>query len=250
MSPAHFQRAVFAMGRRLAQALSAIPDARPRRRCWPSGSPRSEPRSVGLSGAGRLHDLFLRWEAMSPGDYARGGEGLVIRWGWFDSPFGPALVMGTDRASAASASRQRQGPRRPWPTSAPLAQGAIREDEADCAPWADAAFATDGTAQTPSAPHRRPLPDQGLGGADAHPLRPCHHLFEIAGAIGNAQGGARRGHGRRAQPDQLAHPLPPRLAQIRGFGRLSLGPAGQTRDARLGIRPAGADPIQPDAALV
>lgn len=53
--------------------------------------------ATGLSGGGRLHDLFLRWEAMSPGDFARGGADLVIRWGWFDSPFGPALVMGTEK---------------------------------------------------------------------------------------------------------------------------------------------------------
>ncbi|WP_108388446.1 methylated-DNA--[protein]-cysteine S-methyltransferase [Yoonia sediminilitoris] len=52
---------------------------------------------VGLSGSGRLHDLFVRWEAMSPGDYARDGADLTINWGWFDSHFGPALVMGTDR---------------------------------------------------------------------------------------------------------------------------------------------------------
>ena len=52
---------------------------------------------VGLTGGGRLHDLFLRWEAMTPGEYARGGAGLVLRWGWFDSPFGEALVMGSDR---------------------------------------------------------------------------------------------------------------------------------------------------------
>ena len=52
---------------------------------------------LGLSGSGRLHDLFLRWEAMSPGEFARKGSGLEISWGWFDSPFGPALVMGTDR---------------------------------------------------------------------------------------------------------------------------------------------------------
>ncbi|ETA53694.1 methylated-DNA--[protein]-cysteine S-methyltransferase [Ponticoccus alexandrii] len=53
--------------------------------------------ATGLSGSGRLHDLFLRWEAMSPGDFARAGEGLVIYWGWFESPFGPALVMGTEK---------------------------------------------------------------------------------------------------------------------------------------------------------
>ncbi|MFY0692473.1 MAG: bifunctional helix-turn-helix domain-containing protein/methylated-DNA--[protein]-cysteine S-methyltransferase [Paracoccaceae bacterium] len=53
--------------------------------------------SVGLSGSGRLHDLFLRWEAMSPGEFARKGEGLTIRYGWFDSPFGEVLAMGTER---------------------------------------------------------------------------------------------------------------------------------------------------------
>jgi AraC family transcriptional regulator of adaptative response/methylated-DNA-[protein]-cysteine methyltransferase len=52
---------------------------------------------VGLSGAGRLHDLFLTWEAMTPGNYAQGGTGQTIRHGWFDSPFGPALVMATPR---------------------------------------------------------------------------------------------------------------------------------------------------------
>jgi AraC family transcriptional regulator of adaptative response/methylated-DNA-[protein]-cysteine methyltransferase len=51
----------------------------------------------GLSGSGRLHDLFLRWEAMSPGEYAKHGAGLVINWGWFDTPFGRAVAMGTDR---------------------------------------------------------------------------------------------------------------------------------------------------------
>lgn len=53
--------------------------------------------ATGLSSPGRLHDLFVRWEAMSPGDYAKGGSGLTIRWGWFDGPFGEALAMGTDR---------------------------------------------------------------------------------------------------------------------------------------------------------
>ncbi|MEM6637055.1 MAG: bifunctional helix-turn-helix domain-containing protein/methylated-DNA--[protein]-cysteine S-methyltransferase [Pseudomonadota bacterium] len=53
--------------------------------------------SVGLSGSGRLHDLFVTWEAMSPGDYGRRGEGIDIFWGWFESPFGPALVMGTEK---------------------------------------------------------------------------------------------------------------------------------------------------------
>lgn len=52
---------------------------------------------LGLSGSGRLHDLFLRWEAMSPGEYARKGAGLNINYGWFDSPFGRLLAMGTEK---------------------------------------------------------------------------------------------------------------------------------------------------------
>ncbi len=52
---------------------------------------------AGLSGSGRLHDLVLRWEAMTPGEFARGGAGLTIHWGLFPSPFGPALAMATER---------------------------------------------------------------------------------------------------------------------------------------------------------
>jgi AraC family transcriptional regulator of adaptative response/methylated-DNA-[protein]-cysteine methyltransferase len=52
---------------------------------------------TGLSGGGRLHDLFANWEAMSPGDYARAGEGLNIGWAYGETPFGEALVMATDR---------------------------------------------------------------------------------------------------------------------------------------------------------
>ena len=52
---------------------------------------------TGLSGTGRLHDLFLRWEAMSPGTYARRGAGLAIGHATVPSPFGDAVVMATDR---------------------------------------------------------------------------------------------------------------------------------------------------------
>jgi AraC family transcriptional regulator of adaptative response/methylated-DNA-[protein]-cysteine methyltransferase len=52
---------------------------------------------LGLSGPGRLHDLFVTHEAMSPGDFKTGGAGLEIRYGYHPSPFGLALVMATDR---------------------------------------------------------------------------------------------------------------------------------------------------------
>ena len=51
----------------------------------------------GLSGPGRLHDLFVTFEAMTPGEYKARGEGLTIRYGFHDSPFGECLLMVTDR---------------------------------------------------------------------------------------------------------------------------------------------------------
>jgi AraC family transcriptional regulator, regulatory protein of adaptative response / methylated-DNA-[protein]-cysteine methyltransferase len=55
---------------------------------------------VGLSGPSRLHDLFVSHEAMSPGEWKSGGEGLVMRYGFHQSPFGEALAVMTDRGLA------------------------------------------------------------------------------------------------------------------------------------------------------
>jgi AraC family transcriptional regulator of adaptative response/methylated-DNA-[protein]-cysteine methyltransferase len=52
---------------------------------------------VGLSGPGRLHDLFITWEAMSPGEYKQRGRGLTIDYGFHPSPFGECLLMTTPR---------------------------------------------------------------------------------------------------------------------------------------------------------
>jgi AraC family transcriptional regulator of adaptative response/methylated-DNA-[protein]-cysteine methyltransferase len=58
---------------------------------------------VGLSGPGRLHDLFVTHEAMSPGEWKAGGQGTTIRFGFHPSPFGRALVMATERGLAGLA---------------------------------------------------------------------------------------------------------------------------------------------------
>ncbi len=55
---------------------------------------------VGLSGPGRLHDLFVTHEAMSPGEWKTGGEGLRMSYGFHQSPFGEALVVVTERGLA------------------------------------------------------------------------------------------------------------------------------------------------------
>jgi len=58
---------------------------------------------VGLSGPGRLHDLFVTHEAMSPGEWKAGGEGLTMVYGFHPCPFGMALVMTTPRGLAGLA---------------------------------------------------------------------------------------------------------------------------------------------------
>jgi AraC family transcriptional regulator of adaptative response/methylated-DNA-[protein]-cysteine methyltransferase len=58
---------------------------------------------VGLSGPGRLHDLFVTHEAVTPGLYRARGEGLTIRYGFHPSPFGRALVMTTEYGLAGLA---------------------------------------------------------------------------------------------------------------------------------------------------
>lgn len=96
---------------------------------------------TGLSGGGRLHDLFLKWEAMSPGEFASGAEGVEIRWGLSPSPFGEAVVMATAKGICGLGFTEDMGREpalhdlmRRWP-----AARFLRDDTA-IAPLAAAAF--------------------------------------------------------------------------------------------------------------
>ncbi len=53
--------------------------------------------SAGLSGPGRLHDLMIKCEGMTPGEYKRHGHGLIIHYGIHESPFGACLLATTAR---------------------------------------------------------------------------------------------------------------------------------------------------------
>jgi AraC family transcriptional regulator of adaptative response/methylated-DNA-[protein]-cysteine methyltransferase len=103
---------------------------------------------AGLSGPSRLHDLFVRWEAMSPGEYARAGRGLTIRWGWFPSPFGEVLAMGTARGLCGLAFAAETGRAAAmadltarWPGAA------FAEDAEAIRGWVEAAFRQQGEAR-------------------------------------------------------------------------------------------------------
>ncbi|MTI44378.1 AraC family transcriptional regulator of adaptative response/methylated-DNA-[protein]-cysteine methyltransferase [Roseibium hamelinense] len=58
---------------------------------------------VGLSGSGRLHDLFIAHEAMTPGAYRTRGAGLEMAYGFHPSPFGTVLLLVTDHGLAGLA---------------------------------------------------------------------------------------------------------------------------------------------------
>jgi len=96
---------------------------------------------VGLSGPGRLHDLFVTHEAMSPGEWKAGGEGLTLAYGFHPSPFGTALVIATERGLAGLAfadpgeeAGALDDMRRRWP------RAQFRDDMARTAPLARRIF--------------------------------------------------------------------------------------------------------------
>jgi AraC family transcriptional regulator of adaptative response/methylated-DNA-[protein]-cysteine methyltransferase len=66
--------------------------------------------SLGLSGPGRLHDLFVDIEAVSPGEYKKGGEGVLIRHGWTDTDFGLCHVAATERGLCSVSFQDRKTP--------------------------------------------------------------------------------------------------------------------------------------------
>jgi AraC family transcriptional regulator of adaptative response/methylated-DNA-[protein]-cysteine methyltransferase len=98
LSPFHFQRLftrwVGVSPKKFLQYLSLD---RAKKCLAGAGSVLDASLEAGLSGPGRLHDLFVAHEAVTPGEFKRRGEGLEIAWGWAQSPFGDALVMTTAR---------------------------------------------------------------------------------------------------------------------------------------------------------
>ncbi|MFV0336583.1 MAG: bifunctional helix-turn-helix domain-containing protein/methylated-DNA--[protein]-cysteine S-methyltransferase [Tropicimonas sp.] len=140
--------------------------------------------AVGLSGSSRLHDMFLRWEAMTPGEYARAGAGLEIAFGWFDTPFGESLAMGTAKGLCGLAFASETGHEAAmadmtgrWP------EAAFREDPAALAPWIAAAVGQGGEARLHliGAPFQIKVWEALL----AIPTGQVTTYSEIAGAIGH-----------------------------------------------------------------
>ena len=195
---------------------------------------------VGLSGGSRLHDLFVSHEAMTPGDYKRRGEGLEMAYGFHASPFGEALLIATERGLAGLAfvdedkGQTRQDAladmMQRWPKAHYV------EAPAKTAPHARQIFGAHGEQGPARAPRhdRHRLRCARVGDAAQDPHGPGGELHRHRPPYRHPVGLARRGLGRRPQPDLVRGALPSRAARRRQPRRLPLGPHPQARPDRLG----------------
>ncbi len=187
MSPAHFQRVFTRWAgvspKRLQQYLTlghakSLLDERLTTLAAAGGA--------GLSGGGRLHDLFTTWEGMSPGEWAGGGD-VSVRYGVHDSPFGEGLWCVTPRGICGIAFTAETG------REVALADMAARwpaarmiEDPAATAPHAAATFgggtgANGPRLSVPGAPFQIKVWEALLRIPSGHVTT----YSEIAAAIGN-----------------------------------------------------------------
>jgi AraC family transcriptional regulator of adaptative response/methylated-DNA-[protein]-cysteine methyltransferase len=89
-----------------------------------SGSLLNVAYQVGLSSPGRLHDLFVTWEAVTPGEFKSHGNGLSIQYGFHPTPFGEILLGRTNRGIChlsfimpAGQSEALEALRKTWPVA-------------------------------------------------------------------------------------------------------------------------------------
>jgi AraC-like DNA-binding protein len=183
---------------------------------------------VGLSGPGRLHDLFVTHEAMSPGQWKARGEGLTLAYGFHPSPFGTALVIATERglaglafADAGEESKALDDMRSRWPR-AEFPRGHGRHGGTGAPHLRAQAVAARAAAAGRHDRHR--FRGAGVGDAAESADGPRHHLFRHRRPCLHDKSGARRRRRRRQEPDLVRGAVPPRHRQGRRHHRLSLGP--------------------------
>lgn len=147
---------------------------------------------LGFSGPGRLHDLTVTYEALSPGELKQGGAGAELTWGWASTPLGPARAVWTPRglwhlgwpeggpggAPAGPGSPLRDTPRGPDPDlggdPAPdLPQARRRRDDSAAQALWNRIFGLKEAGGGATAPGARP----SVEGADGHPAPPLHLLL-------------------------------------------------------------------------
>lgn len=137
-SPAHFQRVFAAWAgvspQRFRQFISR---QRARQALALSGSLLEASLAAGLSGPGRLHDLVVTCEAVTPAQWRAGGEDVTIRYGFAETPFGPAIAGITDLGLchlafvAQDEARARQELADSWPNATLVPDKTLAQDYLD-----------------------------------------------------------------------------------------------------------------------
>ncbi|MDF2455399.1 MAG: ada [Cytophagaceae bacterium] len=117
--------------------------------------------ATGLSGTGRLHDLFVKIEGMTPGEYKNGGEQLAIQYSFQESPFGKLLIASTNKGICLTI-----------PLGALTTYGSIAEH-----------------IQNPSASR---AVGTAIGSNPVAFLIPCHRVIQGSGVIGGYMWGPTR----------------------------------------------------------
>jgi AraC family transcriptional regulator, regulatory protein of adaptative response / methylated-DNA-[protein]-cysteine methyltransferase len=184
---------------------------------------------AGLSGPGRLHDLFVTLEAATPGEYKSRGRGLTIRHGSATTPFGPAIIALTARGIGFVGFEVSGGDVPGWDEYRQLWRDAtFVADQSSAAAVAERVWGTGVRAREPlrlwvhgsnfqiqvwqallrdardltvnysdiAAGVGRPGASRAVGGAvGANPvawLIPCHHVLRASGALGGYRWGVER----------------------------------------------------------
>lgn len=227
LSPAHFDRMFTRWaGVSPMRFLRHLTKEEARRRLLAGESVLDAALAVGLSGPGRLHDLCVTCDAVTPGEMKRGGAGVEIRHGFAATPFGEALFAATGRGLCALTFPGETGRaeavaelRADWPAARLVA------DDAAAADWARRVFGSPGDPvrlhlrgtnfqlrvwralleippgqlTTYGALARRlgaPTASRAVGGAvGANPISvliPCHRVIRGTGAFGNYRWGPAR----------------------------------------------------------
>ena len=184
---------------------------------------------AGLSSAGRLHDLFVTIDAVTPGEYKRGGDGLLIEWGAHETPFGECVIGTTPRGvcglnfatddgvegAVASLARTWEGARlveRPAATR-PLAERIFGGGQPPRQPLAvlvkgtnfqlkvweallripvGAVTTYESLASAAGVPRAVRAVGSAIGANPVSYLIPCHRVIRKTGAFGNYGGGIAR----------------------------------------------------------
>jgi AraC family transcriptional regulator of adaptative response/methylated-DNA-[protein]-cysteine methyltransferase len=227
VSPSHFER-MFARwaGVSPMQFLRFLTKENARQRLRAGRTVLDAALDVGLSGPGRLHDLLVTCEAVTPGEYRNGGRGLHITHGFAGTPFGTCLVASTPRgicalefANGEPRSAMTARLRDEWPAAEMRASDASAQElagEIFHAPgpplrlhlrgtnfqlkvWrALLAIAPGGLAtyQDVASDIGQPAASRAVGSAvGANPvsfLIPCHRVIRKTGVFGNYRWGAAR----------------------------------------------------------